>query len=152
MPLFKIQRGGGTNRPFVTPNFAFSIWSPDIAMTSRLRRSKYDINENKSCEVSNHRFLVLRFHSEGDSEGIWPPNINELRRSKYEIIENKSCEVSNPSFFFVFQIHSDTPFGTWVVLKIANLQISMTGRGLRIKSMKLGHFMYQNYLLRKAQS
>ena len=68
----------------------------------------------------------------------------------------KSLKISHVRYqilvFFVFQIHSDTPFGTWVVLKIANLQISMTGRGLRIKSMKLGHFMYQNYLLRKAQS
>ena len=64
------------------------------------RRLKYEINENKTCKVSNHRFLMFQFHSESPfwpyPEHIWPSNINDLQRSKYEINEYKSwCEVSN---------------------------------------------------------
>ena len=45
--------------------------------------------------------------------------------------------------FLIFRFHSDTPFGIWIVLKVADLQKAMISGGLRFKSMKMGHFMYQ---------
>ena len=129
-------------------------WPPKYAY---LRKSKYVIDENGSCQVSNHRFFVVpisfwdlfmtsddpggrelqNLPTSGcqnmkamkislvryqisvlipfwvpsltiyDSEGIWPPDINDLRRSKYEINKNSSCEESNLRFFGV-------PISFWV--------------------------------------
>ena len=77
-----------------TPFWPQMSWPPDI---NDLLRSKYEINENNSCEVLNQLvFLVFQFLFDPRwSRRSWPPDINDLRMSKYVINENQSCEVSN---------------------------------------------------------
>ena len=59
----------------------------------------------------------------------------------------KSMKISHVRYqiigFLVFRFHSDTLFEIWIVLKVTDLQIPMTSGGIRMKSMKMGYFMYQ---------
>ena len=116
---------------------------------------KYWINENKSCEISNLRFLVF------DSILIplfdlrcfwrsWSPKFADLCLSKYEINENKSCEVPNHRFF-MFWFHSDTPNWPQMILEVVTsktfLPLEVKNKIIENKSCEVWHHRFFGVLI-----
>ena len=100
-------------RPLFDLRWSWRSWPPDI---NDLWRSKYEINENGSCEVSNHRFFVVPIP-------FWDPFITS---------DGPGGRVPIP-FWDPFLISDD--------YEGLDLQILMTSGGLTM-TMLMGHFIY----------
>ena len=105
---------------FFNSRWYWRSWPPDM---NDLWRSKYEINENKSFEVSNDSFFwgsdsILRpLFDLRWSWRWWPPDINDLWRSKYEINENSHARYQIIGFL-VFRLQSETPFWTQMITEV----------------------------------